>query len=94
MYEHDQNKCKQNTQTGMKQQCLHLQRFRERGLQEHPPDRLPFDIKGKTKQATEPVKIQSVLCEDTLYVKKISWFENLRYKDLLNNCYCLRKYCL
>ena len=50
-------------------------------LHEHSADCLCCHIKGKAKQATELVKVQSVLCKDVVCLKR-----DLLYKDLLNNC--------
>ena len=50
-------------------------------LQKHSSDFLRWHIKAKAKQATELVKVQSVLCEETIYLKRVIV---LRYKDLSN----------
>ena len=31
-------------------------------------------------------KVQSIMCEDAMCLKKVIWFEDFRYKDLSNNC--------
>ena len=52
-------------------------------------------IKGKAKQATELVKVQSVLCEEAVYLQKIIvvWRSPLQWSDeqLPSNFYYLRK---
>ena len=40
-------------------------------LQEHSSECLHCHIKGKAKHVNELVKVQSVLCEDALCVKRI-----------------------
>ena len=40
-------------------------------LQAYSSDRLYCHIKGKAKQASELVKVQSVLCEDAMRLKKV-----------------------
>ena len=48
-----------------------ISRKRSNELQEHLSDYLRRHIKGKTKQATAVSKVQSVLCDDALCLKRV-----------------------